>query len=110
LKCVGPIQDLILPKPHEGQPVSDLILDRVIRQIEKRAQNQCLEYQHCVQRIGLRAELGIRIRLTPNQFRHVADWKAQHRGPDKNDSTTVIGLLSSRDGYPPRHPTVPLRC
>ena len=53
---------------HEGQPVPNLIRDLVVGKIVKRAQEQCLEHQHCVYWLAPGAGLPVRIRLAPDPF------------------------------------------
>ena len=41
-----PVPETKVQKPHERKPVTDLILDLIVRQVVKRAQNQRLEHQN----------------------------------------------------------------
>ena len=53
-------------KPHEGQPVADLVLDLVVGKVVERRQHQRLEHQHGVHGPASGARLPLRLRLAPH--------------------------------------------
>ena len=76
---------------HEGQPVADLILDLVVGQVVKRAQDQRLEHQHGVHRLAPRTGLAIRIRLAPDPLKSRTKRLPRHHGVNL-DQRVLLGV------------------
>src|SRR3954466_7708898 len=62
-----PILEAQSQEAHEREPVADLILDLVVREIVERLQNQCLKDDDLVPRLASGSVLPLLVRLAPNR-------------------------------------------
>jgi len=75
-----PVPETQPEKPHEGQPVANLIFDLVIRKVVKRAQDQRLEHQNRVQRPASSAGFPRLVRLAPDPLQSRPELLPRHNG------------------------------
>src|ERR1044071_3461232 len=93
-----PIREAQSQEAHEREPVADLILDLVVREIVERLQNQRLEDDDLVPRLASGSVLPLLLRLAPNRAQPRAEILPGHNLVQENQRVflgikTAIALV-----------------
>src|SRR5215211_919720 len=91
-RSVGcPIREAQAQEAHEREPVADLILDLVVREIVERLQNQRLEDDDLVPRLASGRGLPLLLRLAPNRAQLSAEILPGHDRVQENQRV-LLGI------------------
>src|SRR5436190_716738 len=89
-----PILEAQAQEAHEREPVADLILDLVVREIVERLQNQRLEDDDLVPRLASGRVLPLLLRLAPNRAQLSAELLPGHDRVQENQRV-LLGIKTA---------------
>src|SRR3982751_5696102 len=97
-----PIREAQAQEAHDREPVADLILDLVVREVVERLQNQRLEDDDLVPRLASGRGLPLLLRLAPNRAPLSAELLPGHDGVQDNQRVllgieTAIALAETEE-------------